>query len=83
MMTLNGALSTRRFSRPTHGRGLGQGPLAGLGGLAGALLALLYLWQSRYEERRALSEMDPRLLRDIGLNREAADQEAGKPFWQA
>lgn len=83
MMTFNDTLAARRFSRPTRGRRLGDAPLGGLGSLAGAILARLYVWQGRYEERRALQDLDPRLMRDIGLNRETIEREAAKPFWQA
>lgn len=37
----------------------------------------------RMRSRRQLRELDARLLADIGLSREAALQEARKPFWEA
>jgi uncharacterized protein YjiS (DUF1127 family) len=37
----------------------------------------------RAQSRRQLRELDDRLLADIGLSREAAREEARKPFWQA
>ncbi|MCX7286476.1 MAG: DUF1127 domain-containing protein [Rhodobacterales bacterium] len=36
----------------------------------------------RRRDRRALAQLDPHLLRDIGLTRDEADGEAIKPFWQ-
>jgi len=42
---------------------------------------VLIQWQKRVESRRALSEMEPRQLRDIGLTRAQAAAEAAKPFW--
>lgn len=36
----------------------------------------------RARERRQLSELDPRMLKDIGLNRADAERESAKPFWQ-
>lgn len=56
---------------------------------AGAVLPLRRLWQwlrlcaSRRRERLDLSALDERLLRDIGLTRQAADAEARKWFWRA
>ncbi len=35
----------------------------------------------RARQRRALAELDERLLADIGLTKEAAALEARKPFW--
>jgi uncharacterized protein YjiS (DUF1127 family) len=39
------------------------------------------LWQSN-RERQRLAELDPRLLRDIGIDPMAADHEVERPFWQ-
>jgi uncharacterized protein YjiS (DUF1127 family) len=46
-------------------------------------LAMLQDWVSRTRERTALSDLDDRLLGDIGLTRESAEREWSKPFWQA
>jgi len=43
---------------------------------------LVKRWVDVARSRRQLSELDPRLLRDIGLTREAALKEAEKPFWR-
>lgn len=43
---------------------------------------LLTVWHSRARQRRGLAELEPRLLRDIGLSRADAILEAAKPFWQ-
>jgi len=43
---------------------------------------LLRHWAARRRQRRALSELDDRLLRDIGLTRDAATREGRKPFWR-
>lgn len=37
----------------------------------------------RHRERNALSAMDDRLLRDIGVTRADVDQEINKPVWRA
>ena len=42
---------------------------------------LVKLWQSN-RERHRLAELDPRLLRDIGIDPVAAVHEVERPFWQ-
>lgn len=59
----------------SRSRRAGAGPLLGLA----RLVAECY---RRAASRRQLGELDARLLRDIGLDREAALQEARKPFWR-
>ena len=44
-------------------------------------LSLSRMWQKRRERQRLL-ELDDRLLADIGLTREQAEQEAGKRPWR-
>jgi uncharacterized protein YjiS (DUF1127 family) len=59
----------------------------GLRASTGALLlqagAVMSLWYERSRQRRQLARMEDRLLRDIGLDRASAMEEASKPFWQA
>jgi uncharacterized protein YjiS (DUF1127 family) len=54
--------------------------------LAAALPArifdLVMTWIEREQERRQLAALDHHLLRDIGVTRCDALQEAGKPFWK-
>lgn len=38
---------------------------------------------ARQRTRRALAQLDDRMLSDIGITREQALREAGKPFWMA
>lgn len=38
-------------------------------------------WADRANQRRALAEMDSYQLRDLGISRTDARQEANKPFW--
>jgi uncharacterized protein YjiS (DUF1127 family) len=45
--------------------------------------AVLLTWIARARERNALSDLDDRLLDDVGLSREAAEREWRKPFWRA
>ena len=40
------------------------------------------LGRERYQQRRQLMEMDDRELKDIGITREQAEQEARKPIWK-
>ena len=40
-------------------------------------------WIQRDRDRRALHNLDDRLLRDIGVTRVELEAEAGKPFWRA
>ncbi|MEO0359677.1 MAG: DUF1127 domain-containing protein [Pseudomonadota bacterium] len=40
------------------------------------------LWLQIRRERRALDTLDARMLRDIGLDREAAEAEARRPCWR-
>jgi uncharacterized protein YjiS (DUF1127 family) len=44
---------------------------------------LVLLMLTRHHERRLLASLDARTLRDLGLSREEAGQEAQKWFWQA
>lgn len=43
--------------------------------------ATLGTWLGRARQRRALSDLNEHLLRDIGVTRDAARLEAAKPFW--
>ena len=40
-------------------------------------------WKMRATTRRALRELSPERLRDIGVDSGDAAREAGKPFWRA
>ena len=40
------------------------------------------IWLERRRQRRALATLDDHLLRDVGLQREQARDEAAKPFWK-
>ena len=41
------------------------------------------VWDQRYRQRRALRELSPEILQDIGISQEDALLEAAKPFWKA
>jgi len=49
-----------------------------------AALSMLGVWLARCRQRKALQELaqEGRLLADIGLDRQQALSEAGKPFWR-
>jgi len=55
-------------------------------GLIVLMHAAVGRWMKRSRQRRALYEIaerdDHHLLKDIGVSREEAFREAGKPFWQ-
>jgi len=48
-----------------------------------AAVDLIFVWSERARGRRALGELDGRLLDDIGVSRTAAAIESAKPFWRA
>ncbi len=47
------------------------------------LFVVLFLWRQRHRQRRALAELDDRILQDIGIKKRDALFEANKPFWRA
>ena len=49
--------------------------------LAGAIARWMLRSVALYQERRALSEMDDRMLGDIGLTRAQARRESDRGFW--
>lgn len=46
-------------------------------------LDTLALWRQRALTRRELSQLDDRMLHDIGINQLEVDFEVSKPFWKA
>ncbi len=50
--------------------------------LPAAIADTLLSWQARANERHVLSQLDDRLLHDMGLTRQQALNEAYKPFWR-
>ncbi len=43
---------------------------------------IFYIWPDRNRQRRALRDMDPEQLDDLGISRSAALRESRKPFWR-
>ena len=56
---------------------------ARFGDMLSAALATPRLWSRRRHDRRALSQLDNHMLRDIGFDRAQADEMASRPFWRA
>ncbi len=52
-------------------------------GWLSSLLGTLFTWQGRIDDRMRLSELDDRLLSDMGISRTDAQYESSKPFWKA
>lgn len=51
--------------------------------LIAIMVANVVHWQERAKQRRQLSELDDRLLSDIGVRRIDAHHESSKHFWQS
>jgi len=56
---------------------------ARLGQIAAQAFETLLIWQERDQQRRALAQLDARMLKDVGLSRAEVGLELRKPFWQA
>ena len=46
------------------------------------LLDTVFLWITLARSRRDLATLDDRALRDVGIDRATAAEEASKPFWR-
>ena len=59
------------------------GPVVAAGqAVLSSLASMVVIWLNRRQGRRDLSELDDRLLADVGISREDALWEARKPFWR-
>jgi uncharacterized protein YjiS (DUF1127 family) len=45
-------------------------------------IGIVRLWQEPLRQRRALAQLSPYLLRDLGITRYGAEVECSKPFWR-
>jgi len=58
-------------------------PLPAVAQLAVTFAVFVTEWDKRSRTRRALAQLEPHMLRDIGLTSEQARTEAAHPFWKA
>lgn len=52
------------------------------GAVPASRLGSFMRWYDRYLQRRALAELDDRMLADIGITRQDVEREIRKPFWR-
>ena len=71
------------FKAPAALRPAGGAALEFLRRSAGRLAAWCARCYARYEQRRDLSELDERLLKDVGISPADAARESAKPWWRA
>jgi uncharacterized protein YjiS (DUF1127 family) len=81
LRTVSPDWTTVGHRRASHARGH-FGPRGRLAYLGGTVVRTVLLWMERSRQRRALAELDDRLLRDIGLTRDEARRECANPFWK-
>lgn len=76
--------SADAMDRPVRSSGVGAVRRCGaaMAHVLAWALACIAIWHDRAEGRRHLARMDDRLLRDVGISRADAWQEARKPWWQ-
>ncbi len=67
--------------RLASGHSAGLAPTSQGGSTGSSFWLRLLAWNRVARERRQLLDLDPRLLKDIGLSPEEADREASRPFW--
>lgn len=58
-----------------------SGTIARLAAPVRLVVQTVTLWTLRARQRHHLRELPDHMLRDIGLDRQMAQVEAGKPFW--
>lgn len=74
----NSAFSTHRVSGPRPSR---RPSLIRFGNLL-FLHRAIGMWVDRSRQRRALANLDGRMLNDVGITPAAAAREIAKPFWR-
>ena len=63
-------------------RGGQAGPAVSFLRAVSAAVDRIYLWQERAAQRAHLAALDNHRLKDLGISRAEAVQEAAKPFWR-
>lgn len=66
---------------PAHRPWRASGLRPALEALAAVALGRALRWREVARQRRALLALNDRMLKDIGISRAEAEQEARRPFW--
>lgn len=68
----------------THGERAYSRPLGSDAGttILSRVAEVFWQWSERARQRRQLSSLTPRELKDVGISVEAAAAEVAKPFWR-
>ncbi len=77
-----GTLCATSETQAASASGTGSWPVT-IARWSGKAFGMLMQWHGRVAQRRQLSELNERLLNDIGVTRIDAYRESSKPFWQA
>jgi uncharacterized protein YjiS (DUF1127 family) len=77
-LTYGGCKLTREFAGDRRHADAIEAAMAAAGQIRATILA----WTARRARRRAALALDPRTLRDIGIDRNMLVLEAAKPFWR-
>lgn len=73
----------RASTQPAHGPAtFADRRPTGIADLGKRAFVALLTWQARISDRAHLRTLDDFMLRDMGLTRTDARQEASKPFWR-
>ena len=75
------ANGSRQFGRYGTNRAR-HGGLPGAWPNANGVLSLIGSWLARHRQRQALTQLDDRMLEDVGITRHQAEREVEKPFWR-
>ena len=72
------------MTRMAHrlGAPVARRPASGFGDWGSTATSLVSAWLRRRHTRRSLAKLDPRLLRDIGMDPATRAVEVAKPFWR-
>jgi uncharacterized protein YjiS (DUF1127 family) len=86
VLIMGAGIGTRRKTATAYGHYERAKSRQASWGTRGTWRARVWRWcarcSARSRQREALSELDARLLDDIGVTRQQANVEAAKPFWR-